>query len=126
MERYDLGCILKLKRVGFQTGSVKFGCDNPKDEDWVVKNSDWNKIVGSDLGKFYYNGREYSNSEFRNFKIKDENIIYNFIIPSTNDEYIVWKIATHWMSNIPAKYIQNKQIRVELFEQFKDLIRMQQ
>lgn len=109
-----------LIKNGFRTGSTEFGCKNPKDEDWVVTNKLWSDIIGYDLGTFYYDGKDYAQPDFRSFKIKFNNKIYNFIVVDYNN-YRIWRLATYLMKKIPAAYIEDKNNRIKLFEVFKDL-----
>jgi len=116
----------KLKKVGFQTGSVRFGCDNHQDEDWVIKNKHWEKIIGTQLGHFYYQSHDYDDGEFRCFWLNHGDIKYNFIIPNEDSDYREMKLATKLMTKIPVRYIQDKAKRVRLFESFRELVRKDQ
>ena len=80
----------QLKECAFLTGSVRWGCDKPYDEDWVVLRSDWNDIVGSNLGNFYYEDHDYGDdTKFQCFWLDYNGTKYNFLIPWKNEEFFV-------------------------------------
>jgi hypothetical protein len=113
----------QLKDVGFQTGSVRLGCDNPQDEDWVILMSDWKDIIGTELGDFYYLPHKYSDNEFQCFFLDYKGTKYNFIIPFNDKDFFITMRATKIMLNFPVKYIQNKSARIDMFEDIKSLLR---
>lgn len=113
----------QLKECAFLTGSVRWGCDKPFDEDWVVLYSDWQDIIGTTLGDFYYKSHEYNEDTFLCFFLDYNGTKYNFLIPFEPKEFFVWMKATIMMDGIQLKYIQNKAARTHLFETFKSLIR---
>jgi len=111
-----------LKECSFLTGSVRWECDNPQDEDYIILRSDWMNIVGNDLGDFYHTDGS-GKDDFSNFFLDYNGTKYNFIIPWKNEELFLWMRASYMMDEIPVKYIQNKGARVHLFETFKGIIR---
>ena len=113
-----------LKECAFLTGSVRWGCDKPYDEDYVVLKSDWDDIVGTSLGNFYYEPHEYNaDHTFQCFWLDYNGTKYNFLIPYETEEFFVWMKASIMMDGIQVKYIQNKAARTHLFETFKSIIR---
>lgn len=116
--------IAKLKKSGFPTGSYFLGCSDPKDSDWVVMSSDWNSIVGSELGEFYYKNQDYDEGDFRCFFVDDEEIglPLNFIAIYDSEIFQTWKIATRLIKRIPVRFLENKRDRVALFELLKQIV----
>ena len=132
MTKSDWERVQALKKVGWAFGSAAWGCDNPKDEDYLVKPGDWGKIVGNDLGDhihgggFRYDGVEYAEAsgDFRSFHITKgpDKPRYNFVVLNTDEEFELWRTASVLMTRIPAEFYQNKGKRIKLFEDFKELV----
>lgn len=114
----------ELLDCGFPTGSAYWGCSDPKDIDYVVKVTDWERIIGTELGKFYYGFKkeDYNCETFRSFYYDYNGNVYNFIIPHEIEMFRAYRLATKWMKNIPVQYISMKSSRVQLFECFLTII----
>lgn len=125
MNKHDIKRLELLKRAGFQFGSVRFGCDNPRNEDWVIPFKSWQEIIGTELGSFYYTNGDYRGEEdgqFLSFYLDYKGTKYNFIIPYEKEVFRAYKIATKLMLRIPLRYIQNKNARVYLFQAFREIV----
>ena len=116
-----------LQQKGFMIGSVRLGLDNPKDEDWVVRQEDWEKITGGnheaiDAG-FKYLPHEYDQERFQCFFLERRGTLYNFIIPRTDVDYRVEKLTIKLLLRIPKYLIQDKKQRVIMAERIKEGLR---
>lgn len=133
MNKHDFTRTAALKKAGWPFGSAAWGCDNPQDEDYLIKPGDWDKIVGNDIGLhedgggFYYDGVDYAEAsgDFRSFHIMKalDKSRYNFIVLNTDEEFEIWKTASILMSRIPARFYRHKRQRVRLYEAFKEILR---